>query len=152
MSEGVLYFDDLAVGSEWVSGERVVTAEDVAGFAELTGDRNPVHLDPAFARTTPFRRTIAHGLLGLSLAGGLSLSAPRLKVVALVRLEGWEFHAPVFVGETIRVRQSVESLELQGRGRRGLARLRVEVLTADGRLAQSGVTALLLEVRARAAA
>ena len=44
----------------------MVTAEDVSAFADLAGDRNPVHLDPAFARTTPFRRCIAHGLLGLS--------------------------------------------------------------------------------------
>lgn len=39
------------------------TAEDVARFAEITGDVNPVHLDEAFAATTPFRRPILHGFL-----------------------------------------------------------------------------------------
>ncbi len=32
-----------------------MTAADVAGLADLTGDSNPLHLDPAFARATPFR-------------------------------------------------------------------------------------------------
>ncbi|GAB3260693.1 MaoC family dehydratase [Larkinella harenae] len=39
---------------------------DVEAFARVTGDNNPLHLDPAFASQTPFKRPIIHGMLGAS--------------------------------------------------------------------------------------
>lgn len=40
--------------------------EDVAAFARVTGDTNPLHLDADYAATTPFKRPIIHGMLGAS--------------------------------------------------------------------------------------
>lgn len=80
----VLLFDDLDVGREWVSAERAVATEDVVAFADLTGDRNPVHLEPEFARTMPFRRCIAHGLLGLCLAAEMTTAAAPVRTVAFL--------------------------------------------------------------------
>ena len=147
MSTEPLYFEDLTVGREWVSSARVVTASDVSVFADLTGDHNLLHLDPEYARATPFRRCIAHGLLGLSLAGGLSQSSPAVRVVAFLGLENWEFRSALYIGEVIRVRQRVLSRDRYGRGRRGVVRWQAEVLTGDGRVVQSGVTVLLVEAR-----
>lgn len=147
MSDEPLHFEDLGIDREWISSERVVTANDVSNFADLTGDRNPLHLDPEYARSTPFRRCIAHGLLGLSLAGGLSLEAPRVRVVAFMGIENWEFRNALYIDEVIRVRQRVLSKERYGRGRRGIVRWRVEVLMRDERVAQSGIIALLVEAR-----
>ena len=42
------------------------TQQDVQTFADLTGDDNPLHLDAAFAATTPFKRPIMHGMLSAS--------------------------------------------------------------------------------------
>ena len=56
-----LYFDDLEVGQEWTSGGRTVTEADIVNFAGFSGDFNPIHIDHEFAKTTPFRRPIAHG-------------------------------------------------------------------------------------------
>lgn len=54
--------DEIKVG---MSAQRrnVVTREHIAVFAEVSGDRNPVHLDDAFAATTQFKGVIAHGML-----------------------------------------------------------------------------------------
>ena len=62
-TENHLYFDDFQVEDEWISLGRTVTETDVVNFAGLSGDFNPIHMDHQFARGTPFRGPIAHGLL-----------------------------------------------------------------------------------------
>lgn len=54
--------------TEW----QQMTQERVNQFAEVTGDHNFIHVDPARARQTPFGGTIAHGYLTLSLLGPIS--------------------------------------------------------------------------------
>ena len=56
------FFEDLAVGME-ASYAKKITNEDVLAFAELSGDKNPVHLDDAYAAGTMFKQRIAHGFL-----------------------------------------------------------------------------------------
>ena len=61
LSLQMLYFEDLSVGmTEMLS--KVIDASDVVGFAEVTGDRNPIHLSEHFAAKTPFGTRFAHGL------------------------------------------------------------------------------------------
>src|SRR5581483_2960358 len=62
----MLYFEDLAVGlAETLT--KTIDSSDVVGFAEVTGDRNPIHLSEHFAAKTPFGTRIAHGLYTASL-------------------------------------------------------------------------------------
>ena len=51
---------------------KTVTQSDIEQFAELVGDRNPVHVNPDFAKKTRFGRPIAHGMWGLSLVSAVS--------------------------------------------------------------------------------
>jgi 3-hydroxybutyryl-CoA dehydratase len=48
---------------------RTITQEQLHAYADASGDHNPIHVDPAFAATTPFGGTIAHGMLVLALIG-----------------------------------------------------------------------------------
>ena len=61
-----LYFEDLSVGQRETYTKHV-KASDVVGFAEISGDRNPIHLSEHFAAKTPFGGRIAHGLYTASL-------------------------------------------------------------------------------------
>jgi len=143
-----LYFDDVEVGQDWLSAERVVSEADIVGFADLTGDRQPIHLDEEFAQTTPFRRCIAHGLLGLSLASGLTVTTVAIRTQAFLGLREWYFRAPVFPGDTLRVRTTVLEKEVRTGGRRGQVVWRVEVFNQHGVLVQEGVSVTLVEGRA----
>src|SRR5580704_596207 len=98
-----LYFDDVEIGQEWESLGRTVTESDIVNFAGLSGDFNPIHMDHEFARTTPFRRPIAHGLLIFSMGSGLSLHAPSMRTMAFLQIREWNLKGPTFVGDTIRV-------------------------------------------------
>jgi 3-hydroxybutyryl-CoA dehydratase len=88
---------------------KTIADEDVRVFAELTGDRNPVHLDEAYAATTRFGRRIAHGMLGASLISAvLANELPGRGTVYLSQT--LRFTAPVFLGDTVTARVTVKSV------------------------------------------
>jgi acyl dehydratase len=142
-----LYFDDVAVGQEWESLGRTVTEADVVNFAGLSGDFNPIHLDHEFARTTPFRRPIAHGLLVFSIGSGLGLFAPPMRTLAIMSIREWHFRGPVFAGDTIRSRSKVLDREVRSRGRRGVVTWQRQIVNQEGKVVQEGVTLTLVEGR-----
>jgi acyl dehydratase len=114
---GQLHFDDLKVGDRWTSPSRTITRQDVAEFADLTHDFNPLHLDERFASESPFGRPIAHGLLGLSLVAGLASQNPKIETIALLGIYDWQFIRPVYYGDRVYVESEVMELEANGRKR-----------------------------------
>ncbi|MFL6282448.1 MAG: MaoC family dehydratase [Pyrinomonadaceae bacterium] len=86
---------------------KTITDEDVRAFAELTGDRNPVHLDEEYASTTRFGRRIAHGMLGASLIS--TVLASKLPGAGSVYLsQTLRFNAPVYLEDTVTARVTVK--------------------------------------------
>ena len=104
----VLFFEDLAVDmSEAFS--KTVSSSDVVGFAEVTGDRNPIHLSEHFAARTTFGTRIAHGLYTASLISallGTRLPGPG----AIYISQTLNFRAPVRIGDTVTVIVTVAEL------------------------------------------
>ena len=102
-------------------------------FAAMTGDFNPLHVDHEFAAKGPFKRPIAHGLLGLSWVAGLSCNCPKINTVAFVAIRNWSFLRPVYFGDTIHVEcEVIESRRSKSRPGRGLVRTRNEVKNQRG--------------------
>src|ERR671919_2863184 len=103
-----LFFEDLTVGmTERLS--KTISSSDVVGFAQITGDRNPIHLSERFAARTTFKKRIAHGLYTASLISavlGTRLPGPG----AIYISQTLNFRAPVRIGDTVTVR--VEVIEL----------------------------------------
>jgi 3-hydroxybutyryl-CoA dehydratase len=103
-----LFFEDLSVGmTETFS--KTVASSDVIGFAQLTGDRNPIHLSEHFAARTTFGRRIAHGLYTASLISavlGTRLPGPGAVYVS----QTLNFRAPVRIGDTVEVTVAVAEL------------------------------------------
>jgi 3-hydroxybutyryl-CoA dehydratase len=143
-----LFFDDVEIDQEWESLGRTVTQADIVNFAGLSGDYNPIHVDHEFAKTTLFRQPIAHGLLVFSISSGLSLASPPMRTVALLEVREWHFRAPVFIGDTIRVKTKVLAKEVRARGRRGVITWLRQLLNQDGKVVQEGVSLTMVEGRA----
>ena len=95
-------------GDELAPVARTFTREDIAAYAEASGDRNPLHLDDAYAREVGFPSVIAHGMLTLGhLASAVRGWAGDGEVASLRA----QFRVPVFPGETVVARGTVRDVE-----------------------------------------
>lgn len=147
-----LFFDDVEVGQQWESQGRTVTESDIVNFAGVSGDFNPIHVDHEFAKKTPYRRPIAHGLLVLSMGSGLGLIAPPMRTMALLEMREWTYDLPVFLGDTVRARSKVLAKEVRARGRRGVITWHREIVNQSDKVVQHGITLTLVQGRASIAA
>jgi 3-hydroxybutyryl-CoA dehydratase len=98
-------YDELQIGEE-ASFTKTITETDVYLFAGISGDFNPMHVNEEFAKTTPFKTRIAHGVLPQSLiAPVLGTKLPGLGTVAVEI--SCRFKAPTFFGDTITAKATV---------------------------------------------
>ena len=95
----IYHFEDLSVGMRETLMKAVMD-DDVIAFADLSGDRNPIHLSDHFASKTRFGERIVHGLYTASLIStviGMYLPGPG----AVYLSQTLNFRAPVKIGDVI---------------------------------------------------
>ena len=134
-----MFYEDFIEGSQFRSGARTVTADDIRTFSHLSGDRNAIHLEEAAARAAGFDTVIAHGALGLALATGLA-SGLELTQGSLIALAGisWRFRAPVYPGDAIALTLTVKGKRGTRSADRGLVTLAAELVNQRGDVVQEG--------------
>lgn len=140
MTRKTYFFEDLEIGME-ASFQRVVTDGDIVAFAEVTGDKNPVHLDAAYAAKTIFKERIAHGMMTasyISTVFGTELPGPGVIYIS----QTLNFRAPVRIGD--KVTAKVKVVELFPAKRRA----RFECLChVDGKVVLEGEAMLMVPAR-----
>jgi acyl dehydratase len=115
-----------AVGSR-ATWTRTIGADDVEAFAQISGDRNPLHFDPEFAAATPFGRLVVQG--GLTTALFNALVAMELPGPGSVFLhQEWDYPAPVHVGDTV----TAEAEVTEARADKPITKLRCVARRQDG--------------------
>ncbi|MGA9334361.1 MAG: bifunctional enoyl-CoA hydratase/phosphate acetyltransferase [Rudaea sp.] len=103
-------FDEIAVG-DTASFSRTVSQEDIDLFAVVSGDVNPAHMDPAYAKQDSYHRVIAHGMLGAGLIStvlGTKLPGPGTIYVA----QDLQFLRSVGIGDTITATLTVTKKQI----------------------------------------
>lgn len=109
------------------------TEDHVRGFAELSGDYNPLHFDEAFAQSTPFGRLVVQGGLTTGLLHALvAMDMPGPGTVFMS--QEWKFTAPVFIGDTITAEAEVLSVHES----KPVTNLRMRVSRQDGEVVLEG--------------
>jgi 3-hydroxybutyryl-CoA dehydratase len=135
-----VFFEDLSVGQE-ASLSKTVTEADIAAFAEISGDKNPVHLDAQYAAGTMFKERIAHGMLSaayISAVFGMKLPGPG----AIYISQTLNFKAPVKIGDAVVTTVKVAELVPEKR------RARFEcVCSVNGKPVVQGEAVLMVPVR-----
>jgi acyl dehydratase len=106
---------------------RTFTADDVEAFARITGDRNPLHFDPAYAARTKLGALVVQG--GLTTGLFNALVAQELPGPGSVFLhQEWDYPAPVFIGDTVTAHAEV----MEARADKPITRLRCVARRQDG--------------------
>ena len=125
-------FDEIAIG-DTATYTRLITNQEVEAFAAISGDHNPLHLDPDYAATTPFGECIANGMLtGALISAAIAMQLPGPGSVYLN--QSLQFRAPVFLGDTLTVTLEVT----EKHGKRPWVTLSCTVENQDGKTVAKG--------------
>jgi acyl dehydratase len=150
-----LYFEDVPLDKKFITSGRTITEADVVAFAGLSGDFNSLHVDETFAAATGFGGRIAHGLLVLSVASGLTTRLPVLHALqpSLLGMTEVTCHwlAPTRIGDTIRVELTFIGAQLTKSGTRGRVTERRVALNQDDVTVIDSQWTLLVATRPSAA-
>jgi 3-hydroxybutyryl-CoA dehydratase len=109
LPRGTICIEDIEIGMTR-SLRKTVTDHDIALFAEISTDRNPVHLDDAYARDTIFEGRIAHGMLTAGLIS--AVIGEQLPGHGSVYLgQSLKFMAPVRPGDSVLAEVTVTAMD-----------------------------------------
>lgn len=114
------------------SFSKTVTEYDVYGFAGITGDMNPVHINAVEAEKSMFKKRIAHGILAVGfISTVLGQKLPGNGTIYLSQKV--DFKKPVYIGDTVTA--TAEVIEVMEKGR---LKLRTYVTNQDGDIVADG--------------
>jgi len=128
MSESLQSWGGVCVNDKLPTIKHTVTQDAINQYADASGDHNPLHIDPEFAKDTIFGRTIAHGLMTLAFVS---------QMMTEWDWKGWgyggetdmAFLSPVFPGNEVEVSAEVTSIEKCDEG--VFARCKLNVIVGD---------------------
>jgi 3-hydroxybutyryl-CoA dehydratase len=110
-----MFFEELSVGQS-AETVRVVTQADIVAFAEVSGDRNAVHLNPEYAAKSSFRGVVAHGMLSASfISGVLGTKLPGEGTIYIS--QSLRFLAPVRPGDQVVTSVTVKEIKPTAKSR-----------------------------------
>lgn len=132
-----LTMDQLSVGDS-AQFTKTVTETDVAFFAAISGDFNPVHVDAEWAKGSLFGARVAHGPLTLALAAGvLGMELPGVGTIA--ETNHIDYRRPVYIGDTITTRAEVAEREPE----RNRVRIALTWTNQDGDVVAEGYAVVM---------
>ncbi|WAI85097.1 MULTISPECIES: MaoC/PaaZ C-terminal domain-containing protein [Achromobacter] len=127
----------ITVGERYVSSRVTVTESHIVGFAGLTGDFNPLHMDEVAARENGFGRRIAHGMLGHSLSTGLRSPIDDWDIIAFMETRR-RFTAPILAGDTVNYEAEVSEVRPSRSKPFDVVRVSIRLKNQDGVVVQEG--------------
>lgn len=142
------HFEDFRPGQRWTSSTRRITAEDLAAFAELSGDRHPLHTDPEWAARTRFGRPVLHGPFGIAVFLGFlhDMGLAGESVIALLDTN-WRYLKPMYVGDSLQCTLTVTRCRRTSDPHQGVVHRHVVLENQRGEHVQEGTSAVLVRAR-----
>lgn len=144
-----MYFEEFEIGQIVQTPGRTITETDIVHFAGLSGDFNQMHVDAAYSEKSYFGKRVAHGLLVLSVASGLSVQTGLMEgtVIAFREINEWKFLKPVFIGDTVHAELEIVETKALRRIGGGSVTIDVRVKNQDNEIVMKGVWTALIASR-----
>lgn len=140
-----LTFDQFEIGAIYQSQSRTVTEADVVAFAGLSGDFNPLHTDAEFGKRTPFGERIAHGMLIVSMATGMSNWTGIFEGTTIALMEQViRYKAATKFGDTIYLELEVLEKKPTSKPDRGVVIFATRVRNQDDQVVVDGQWTLMM--------
>lgn len=143
------YLDEFSVGQQFVSPARTIAEADVACFAGLTGDYNPLHTNEEFAKEhSIFKTRIAHGLLGLSIMSGQLNQLGMMEGTTIAFIESTDkFVGPIRIGSTVVTKATVSEIKFSSKPGKGILKFEVELVDQDDNVAIKQSMTLMMKTK-----
>ena len=135
-------YEDYEVGDS-ASFTKTITEEDVMKFAEVSGDYNPLHVDPDFAKTQMFGEQVAHGVISVGLISaslGMELFGPGI----LYGEQSVRFLKPVYFGDTLTAKATVKEKFAKKDGKLKFIKCTTEVFNENDEKVTDGEAVVLV--------
>jgi acyl dehydratase len=144
-----LYFEEFQPGQRIVTAGRTLTEADIVNFAGLSGDYNQIHVDAVYSQNTPFGQRVAHGMLVLSIALGLTVQTGMMEgtILAFREVNEWKFIKPVYIGDTMHVELDVTEVKELRRIGGGSVTIAAAVKNQAGDVVMKGLWTALIASR-----
>ncbi len=141
-------FEEFEVGQEFTTASRTITEGDVAAFAGLSGDYNPLHTDEEYGKNTPFGGRIAHGLLAVAVSTGQAnqLGIFEGTTIALLSMS-FKYTGAVKFGDTIHTVLTVAEKKESSKPDRGVVTFDVKTMNQKGESVVEGQWVVMLQRR-----
>ncbi|ETA79352.1 MaoC/PaaZ C-terminal domain-containing protein [Youngiibacter fragilis] len=143
-----LFFEDFEVGQEFATTRRTVTDGDVVNFACLTGDFNPIHIDEVTASEGPFKKRIAHGLLGVAIMNGQMNQLGIFEGTTIAKAEDTNrYKAPIFIGDTVSTLIKIVGVKPSSKGGKGTVLADTYLINQRGEVVTESSNVILIKGR-----
>ena len=121
--------EDFSPGQRFIHWPgRTITQAASDAFCYWTYNRQPLHLDEEYAKTTLYGQIMVNGLLILSTAVGMSIAGVTGSIIANLGYDAVVHHAPVFIGDTIYASSTVQDVRSSASNpKRGIVTLETQV-------------------------
>ncbi len=141
-------FEDWEIGKELWTASRTVTEADIAAFAGVSGDFNPLHTNEVFAAATPMKTRIAHGMLGVAIATGLANQTRTMEGTTIALMsQTLNYKAPIFPGDTVTLCLTVTDRKMSSKGGRGVVTFKMELFNQRDEVVTDGQWILMMKAR-----
>jgi acyl dehydratase len=124
-----LYYEDFSIDQAFTTLGRTITEADLIQFAGMTGDNSALHTDEEYSKNSIYGQRLVHGMLAISIALGLISRTLVFEGtgIAFLGMDRVLFHKPIFVGDTITVKFSIESMRETKKSDRGVIVRHIEL-------------------------